>query len=324
MGVEELPEVKLAQKFLAKHSLKIPFDTVKLVAKYASLIYKEIPFKGIDGVSINIKVPGKVPKIIVNTLLPPKRQLFTLAHELGHIIIPWHLGTIIDDIYSQSYKDHLYSELEQEANRFASELLMPFDWVTRNIEKCKDDYAMLHKTIALSSGVSDQAAAIRLIETLPQNIIYTAEENGIVLHTGKTARTYAFLQNNENVFNKNFYPYTDSYSTYQANSICYHWWKISDEIDISTKDNREWREILNQIAIDINPTEGVEQFKKSINGIVAYANGKVKLQGNYNINSVISACIYRLRRSELDSFTNHPDFEDFVKIKVQDLFNKKK
>lgn len=324
MGLDEFPEVKLARKILAKHSLKIPFDIVKLVKEYANLLYKEIPFVGIDGVSINIKVPGKTPTIIVNTSLPPKRQLFTLAHELGHIIIPWHLGTIVDDIYSQSYKDYQYSLLEQEANRFAAELLMPLDWVLTILEEVNGDIALLHRTIATDSGASDQSAAIRLIETLPQSIIYTAEENGTVLHTGKTDQTDAFLQENGGSFSSNFYPYIDSYSTNRVGSICYHWWQISTEIDILLEDNRTWREILNQIAKDINPSEGEEQFKKSINGIVAHAHGKIKLHGNYNINSVISACIYRLRRTELNSFTSHPDFEAFVKMKVEDMFNKKK
>jgi Zn-dependent peptidase ImmA (M78 family) len=324
MGLEDLPEIKMAKRLFAKHSLSIPFDIDNLVSNYGVIIYKNIPFDGIDGVSINIKVPGKFPKIIVNTSLPPKRQLFTKAHELGHIIIPWHLGTIVDDIYSQGYKDFVYSEIEHEANRFAAELLMPTDWVKKSVIKFKDDYARLHQIIAEKSGVSDYAAAIRLIEILPQNIIYSAVENGYVKHSGRTANTDAYLQDNNKIFKKDFYPYFDSYTKYHSNSITYHWWKISDEVDIATEDKREWREILDDIAKDINPTEGVAQFKKSINGIIAHANGKVKRHSNYNVNTVISACISRLRREGLESFTNHTDFESFIKIKVTDLVNKKK
>src|SRR6056297_2782991 len=187
MGVEDFPEIKLARRLFKKHSLSVPFDIDKLVSNYGDIIYKIIPFEGIDGVSINIKVPGKFPKIIVNTSLPSKRQLFTKAHELGHIIIPWHIGTIVDDIYSQGYKNYIYSELEHEANRFAAELLMPKDWLMDYAVKFKDNYAQLHQTIATESGVSDYAAAIRLIENLPKNIIYIAVENGYVKHSGKTA-----------------------------------------------------------------------------------------------------------------------------------------
>ncbi len=325
MGINDPPEIKLARRILAKHSLSIPFDIERLVSTYAEIIHKEIPYEGIDGVSLNIKTPGKFPKVIVNTSLPRKRQLFTLAHELGHIIIPWHLGTIIDDIYSQSYKDFIYSQLEQEANRFAAELLMPFDWLVRNMEKCNGDYALLHSTIAISSGVSDHAAAIRLTDTLPQNIIYVAVKSGFVLHSGCTAKTHAFPQKAIEIFNENPYPYVDSHTKYQTNSCCYHWWKISDEVEVSSEDKREWREILDKIVNDINPSlEGAAYYKKSINGIIAHANGIVKLRGNHNINSVTSACINRLRRPELQDLTTHPDFEIFVKAKVADLFNKKK
>ncbi len=324
MGIENFPEVKFARRLLAKRSLTIPFDIDELISNYGDIVYKEIPFEGIDGVSVNIKVPGKFPKIVVNSTLPPKRQLFTKAHELGHIIIPWHLGTIVDDIYSQGYKDFIYSELEQEANRFAAELLMPKDWLIGYVEKHKDNYALLHETIALKSCVSDYAAAIRLIGILPKNILFTAVENGYVKHSGRTANTDAYLQNNNEIFKADFYPYNDSYTIYKTNSLNYHWWKISDEVEISTEDNREWREILNSIANDINPPEGVVQFKKSINGIVAHANGKVKMQGEYSVKTVISACISRLRRDGLVRFTSHPDFESFVKAKVVELFNKKK
>lgn len=324
MGIVDLPEIKMARRLFAKHSLTIPFDIDELISNYGEIIYKNIPFDGIDGVSINIKVPGKFPRIIVNDTLPPKRQLFTKAHELGHIIIPWHLGTIVDDIYSQDYKDFIYSELEQEANRFAAELLMPTDWVNEQILKLKDNYAKLHKTIAERSGVSDYAVAIRLMGVLPKNIVYTAVENNYVKHSGRTSNTDAYLQENNQVFNEGYYLYVDSYSQYQANSITYHWWKISDEVDIATEDKREWREILDEIVNDIKPVEGASQFKKSINAIIAHANGKVKRESNYSVNSVISACISRLRRDGLENFTNHGDFDSFIKIKVTDLVNKKK
>lgn len=324
MGLIELPEVKFARRIIAKHSLTIPFDIEKLVSNYGIIIYKEIPFEGIDGVSIDLKVPGKFPRIIVNNKLPPKRQLFTIAHELGHLIIPWHLGTIVDDTQSQGYKDYIYSVLEQEANRFAAELLIPKDWLMGYVAKYKNDYATLHETIAIKSGVSDYAVAIRLIEILPKNILFAAVENGNVLHTGRTAKTDAYLQKKNEIFIADYYPYIDSYTIYQSNSVSYHWWKISDEVEISTEDIREWRDILNGIVHDINPPEGVEQFKKSINGIIAHANGITKRQGDYSTNSVISAYISRLRREELIRFTSHPDFESFVKAKVVDFFNKRK
>lgn len=323
MGIEDLPEVKLARRIINKHSLNVPIDLDKIVQEYAKLIYRRIPISGVDGVSINLKVPGKKPTIIVNSGLPKTRQLFTLAHEFGHIIIPWHLGTIVDDLYSESYKDFSYSLLEQEANRFAAELLMPKDWILSEFKAKKNDLASLHKHTVRHIGVSDQAAAIRLIETLPANIIYTAEEFGKVSHSGKTARTNAFPQEAGNKFVADPYPYIDSYTVYDAGLVNYHWWKLTDSVNIEAEDKRTWREILDDIAQDIEPDEGVSQFKKTINGIMAHAHGKTKREEDFTVDKVISACIYRLRRPDLKEFTSHPDFEKFVKIRVLDFFKPK-
>lgn len=324
MGLNIPAEIKLARKIIAKHSLTVPFDLEDLVRQYAELTYKPIPIDGVDGVSLNLKVIGKNPKIIVNSKLPQTRQLFTLAHEFGHVIIPWHIGTIVDEIYHQGYKDLIYALLEQEANRFASELLMPRDWILQEYNKNKMDIASIQKLIVKTVGVSDHAAAIAIIGNLPSGIIYIAEEKNKVLHTGKSEgssiRTPPSV--NEN-FKSNLFPYLKSHTIYSSSGKNYHWFDLNAEVNIATTDLREWREILHQIAEDIQPSEGIEKFKKSINGIISFAHGGVKMKGDYNINSVTAACLYRLERAELEKFTSHPDYKTFVAIRVKDFFNKK-
>lgn len=322
MGLDHLPEIKIAQRFVAKHSLTIPYDLEKLIGSYATLIYKKIPIEGIDGVSINLKIPGKTPKIIVNSLLPKTRQYFTLAHELGHIIIPWHIGTIADEIYPQQYRQNYYSHIEQEANRFAAELLMPKDWVIAEYKNNGDDIAQLHCEITEKARVSFQAASIRLLQILPANYIFVASDSKIVSFSGKTSGTYAFLQDIGLYFDKKFYPYFDHYSSHNNGNMQYHWWKISSKLYLEEKDDRPWRVLLDEIAHEINPPEGIEKFKKSVSSVMAYAHGNVKLHGIYSIDSVIAASIYRLRRSEFKEFVSHPAFENFVKVRVKDFFNK--
>ena len=130
MRLAQSPEIKMAQKIIKRHSLKIPFDLDSLVKKYATVIYKSISVDGVDGVCLHLKTAGKTPTVIVNMDSARTRQKFTLAHELGHIIIPWHLGTFIDKVDENNVNSNMeYWVLEREANRFASELLMPFDWI---------------------------------------------------------------------------------------------------------------------------------------------------------------------------------------------------
>lgn len=60
------------------------------------------------------------PVIIMNDLLPGERQRFSLAHELGHLVM---------------HKDEIpYEAMETEADMFASALLMPADKIKRELE----------------------------------------------------------------------------------------------------------------------------------------------------------------------------------------------
>lgn len=319
MGVIKSPEVLFARKIIAKYKITVPFNLENIVKDYATLLYKPIPIQGVDGVSLNIKTPGKTPMVIVNSSLPLKRQRFTLAHELGHLIIPWHLGTIVDDIYTDAYKNYSYQELEQEANRFAAEILMPNDWIISIISENSRSWALLHKFIGKQAEVSDHAAVIRLIKYLPKNLIYVAEEFGIIEHTAKSEKTNAHLQEVNAHFDEHFYSHVKSYSKFSSGITVYHWYELEGNIEIETEDNRSWREILDKITRDLKPVEGDIQFKKSINGIMAFANGVAKKENDYSLGTIISICIHRLQRKGLEGFVAHPEFDIFVKNRAMDF-----
>lgn len=161
MGLINHPEIKIARKILALHKLTVPFDLDELVSKYSEVIYKTIPISRVDGICMNLKCPGKKTKVIVNTSTSVNRQRFTLAHELGHIIIPWHLGTIIDDL-NINKTNSKYWNLETEANRFASELLMPFEWIYRKLEEHGFKFDLILSLIKNECKVSEEAVKIRL------------------------------------------------------------------------------------------------------------------------------------------------------------------
>lgn len=68
--------------------------------------------KNFDGVSFYI---GGVPVILINRKIQNARKLFTIAHELGHLIMHNHNSIFLP-------KDR---DFEKEANQFASEFLAP-------------------------------------------------------------------------------------------------------------------------------------------------------------------------------------------------------
>ena len=61
--------------------------------------------------------PGEDPVVLLNVGTPAERQRFTLAHELGHMVM--HLVP--------------HPEQEKQANRFAAELLMPTEQIRKQL-----------------------------------------------------------------------------------------------------------------------------------------------------------------------------------------------
>jgi Zn-dependent peptidase ImmA (M78 family)/transcriptional regulator with XRE-family HTH domain len=92
---------------------KMPVGPVRSVIKSiedAGGIVFKMPF-GTDRIdAISQSLPGQPPLFLVNSAIPGDRLRYTLAHEIGHIIM--HDKAPSDDI-------------EREADKFAAEFLMP-------------------------------------------------------------------------------------------------------------------------------------------------------------------------------------------------------
>lgn len=69
--------------------------------------------------------------IKVNSLHHPRRQRFTLAHELAHFFLHKHLNTVFED--KVLFRGGTVSPEEREANNFAGEILMPTEQFLKNI-----------------------------------------------------------------------------------------------------------------------------------------------------------------------------------------------
>lgn len=95
----------------------------------------------------------KYPVIFLNNSMPFSRQIFTLAHELGHLL--FHSGGIdfrengIIDSYDDKYIDY-----ERACNQFASELLVPSNYFNdENLSVSEDNINCLAKKYSVSREV---------------------------------------------------------------------------------------------------------------------------------------------------------------------------
>ncbi|TWU04921.1 ImmA/IrrE family metallo-endopeptidase [Stieleria varia] len=139
-----------ARNFALEHFPKAPEDLISELG----ITLRESEMSGCDGWCLR---RGDEAIIRINRNLGAGRKRFTLAHELGHLI----LG--IPGIVGESYEEMLSSDLaeEREVNQLASELLMPKEIVTQVLPDLPVVCDGLRR-LARKSKVSELAAAIRV------------------------------------------------------------------------------------------------------------------------------------------------------------------
>ena len=97
---------------LIRAAWRMPMGPVRNVVQWIEsagviVVEKDLGTQRIDGMS---QWAGAYPVIIVNSALPVDRKRFTLAHELGHLVL---------------HTNFVHVDVESQANEFAAQFLMP-------------------------------------------------------------------------------------------------------------------------------------------------------------------------------------------------------
>lgn len=218
----------------------------------------------------------------------------------------------------------MYRTAESEADKFASELLIPSFWV-KEVSSAKISLASKMKFIVDTAGVSPIAALIKISNSFPSNIFYIVEKDNIVERVERTrgSEYYRNLPEKGDLFNNFNYKYIDEYSKCSIRGINYHWYKVKENIKISKSDPRNWNDILDVILDDIYLPDEKTNKRKSILSIVSAADSKVFNSPNYNIDNLISVSIKRFERPGYEQLVQHPDFEVFLKNRCFFLIDNK-
>jgi len=310
-----LPVEKMAQKILRRHKILPPYNLQELVSIYGDISYYPFPIDA-DGITIGIGETKK-PQILINSTKAEIRQRFTLAHELGHIIIPWHTGTIVSHCDGMA-GEFEYRTMESEANKFAAELLMPTDWLTSEFQSGKKfgDYV---NSIIERSQVSRDAALIKIhsvidVPLLTVRIDDLGNVSGNPFLSGSAPRS-ADLQG-KNVFFSDIFSTSISSDVFTINDKLYKYWLFSSE-HLEDKDGRDWREILSCILEET----GCGDIQQSINAVLPAHFQKHKQK---NIDEISSAVIRAYDgRERFARVVAHPLFKQYVIKRIKELKLKK-
>lgn len=144
-------------KLVKNNGIKeVPLDLNEILKLLkVSLIYKSYEAPGTSG-GLSYDSQRNIWIISVNRDHHPRRQRFTIAHEIGHYCLHKdRLNTFDDTIFFRNdTKDHM----EWQANQFAAEILMPEDYVIKFWnEGCKTE-----GSLAMKFDVSVLAIRFRL------------------------------------------------------------------------------------------------------------------------------------------------------------------
>lgn len=134
-----------------------PTPVVAAAARLGFGVSDFIPNERTQNVSGAVNHDKKM--IFVNASETSERKRFTIAHELGHVMLHAGDGNVVDYRQQMEYGAEAGPK-EREANQFAAELLMP-----RNVfEALWNAYGGKVASVAEQLQVSKPAAAVRAKE----------------------------------------------------------------------------------------------------------------------------------------------------------------
>lgn len=153
-----------------------PIDVRKIARAHAQIVEEDMP-DSVSGMLIPARLAGRRGKhvIVVNRGHADVRKRFTIAHELGHLILHNFDAPHADTAFRVRFRaaiDYDGSIVEEiEANQFAAELLMPGQLLVDEVTSLDLEYAGESEDGPLAEladrfKVSKQALQIRLSDFL--------------------------------------------------------------------------------------------------------------------------------------------------------------
>src|ERR1035441_7120963 len=122
-----------AKALLAELKVSGPTDA-RRIAGQLQLDVSELDIQGFDGALVRAKGTPFGAIIVRDSIREPGRKNFTVAHEIGHFVLPGHDagGAVCGSSDIGNWAD-ASRELEREADEFAAELLLPTDYARPKI-----------------------------------------------------------------------------------------------------------------------------------------------------------------------------------------------
>jgi len=183
---------KLVRAFHATHgSPRFPIKVADIAKEYSRNVFPTSPITKVDGLDLSRKFEGMLMPIessagewgiVYNNSVTSKGRInFTLAHELGHYLLHRHRSPEGIRCSSRDMGDWRseHGQIESQANRFASFLLMPLDDFRQQIDGQKFDMEMV-RHLSNRYEVSITAAILKWLGISDQRAMIVVSRDGFI------------------------------------------------------------------------------------------------------------------------------------------------
>jgi Zn-dependent peptidase ImmA (M78 family) len=311
-----------------RYNLSPPVDVQALLEELADVSFEPWPHD-CDAIAVGLSGQER-PKVFVKSTLPRFRRRFTLAHELGHVRLAWHVGRLsckpsaqdltIEPVSAMSAitratLNRFTMEMEGEATRFASHLLIP----QRFIEECAaagsvEDFLMNLDT----AQVSAFATILRVSRRMLPGFVFVVEQqqptalaspgtSSPVRHSETDPATAAVLQR-----------VSHRAGTVRLSARTVHWYQLADFDDDmpEVEDARPTSDLLRQAIGRYAGLDkaSAEQLFLRINGIAGGVLSKVRFT-----DAAQALAILRQRfaaETEIQEVIDSDDFDRYLRRKA--------
>lgn len=265
------------------------------------------------------------PLILVHKWDAEPRRRFTLAHELGHILLPWHLGAnFACDTSDRRVDQWATGTSEPEANRFAAELLVPSAWLDDRIAARGDDSVADLVSEILKARVSIWVAAFRLSERLPRGHVFAlVNADMTVVLSGETPGTGIGAPRAGDVLDRaRLDRFASNRETIPLGSREMIWWTFRSgpgELQVPAGDSTA---LLMKLAAHHAPAgRPIEELLRSCNGILGYAADQARRAEEDSAAQLYAAFRERFAKSRNlpPTLIADPEFDVWLRLRATEL-----
>jgi hypothetical protein len=292
------PATCCAATVVGRFALKPPVDVQALAENYCDIEYAAWPHK-CDAITVGLG--HRRPQVFLRkNNAGRRRQRFTVGHELGHVIIPWHLGSIECVPDRPPLEMPSGGDQESEAHRFAGALLVPRSFIDQHA-----DHQVGAAVEALNeTDISAFAAVLSLSRNLLPGFCFLVEENQeqptLIKSSGTITPTLTEGKSQEAQIHA--LAYDNGEVVVSDRRIL--WFQLAAPVSFSLpEDGRTTTQLLNDSIAQAQGKRGDRTLAMRINGIVGGLLSKEERAESAA--AALSVLEYRFT-------TSHPELQHFM------------